>query len=1047
MFRQTSENRTRLLVLLCGLFVMAVALSPAVAGGDTESPASEPEATSSRAVTLPDLGLELDLYSVQSPAKYQDQYLELDKRVRAYLDGDHSKSEKKAARYLWAEVKLALGQYREAEDLFKKSEKDFKKGPYADDAAFLRVVAIESDGRDDEAAREWAKWIKRYGDSPLRPEALIGKCWNEIRRDSVRLASVTLAELQTKYSYAAQDIRVTLAAATISYLNGDPAAALATLGEKTGGAAHYYLRGLCYEQNGKILKAASQYQKVYQSYPDSPLRDRAMLAKANVFLSSGGYQSAAEEYTRVIESATDEDVQAEARVRRAACRFLGGDSEDSTELLRETVALYGGSVFAARAQLLLGEVLLSMGAYEEAIIEFNRVLTGYFEHELAASAQYRVGRCLDALSRRLEATSAYQLVVSGYPISPQAPAAAYLAGAGLLEQGRPLDAAPYFQLVLDRYADREEAGVLVFESPERQELVEASLCLLELSYHRAGDMGQLSGVPHLMLQKMPPSRSEWRAYTLLIDADAMAAQGRYDEAQASLETLIDDFGEHDVGLPANRLLAWTHAQQGNDDLAIKIEERMLARYGATAAADELSSAYINKAHILFNNKKYAEAATAYDDYYYRYPEHPDRQLALYQSGMCYSRLDQSGDAVDRWETAVELDPSSEVAERAWVRAGDLYFQAEYYEEATRCYQGLLDNFGDSRGTALGMLRLAQCEFNAGNDAAALQLYSQVIARFPGTGIAREAEKGMEVALYRLGQSDDGGQVLTELVEQYPNSAFAADAQFEVAMRHYDAREFEAAAEEFRRVVSQFPSYSAADRAHFLMAESFHETGNTREAKNGYEQFLMFFPDSEFETTVRFKLGAIRFAEGDYMQAAVEFSTVIESEATEEILKASLFNLALCQKMTGNFDEAVVAFNSYRQKYPADGQVSEAAYMLGEIHEQAGDFEAARKEFKTALQAKPARELRLELYYRIGICSEELGDIDDAIANYEKASKSKLKSDVFRLSAVIRCAALYEQKGEYKKAIVAYRDMVKNAEDSELVAAAQERVTQLESIVE
>ena len=120
MFRQTSENRMRLLVLLCGLFVMAVALSPAVAGDDTESPASEPEATSSRAVTLPDLGLELDLYSVQSPAKYQDQYLELDKRVRAYLDGDHSKSEKKAARYLWAEVKLALGQYREAEDLFKK---------------------------------------------------------------------------------------------------------------------------------------------------------------------------------------------------------------------------------------------------------------------------------------------------------------------------------------------------------------------------------------------------------------------------------------------------------------------------------------------------------------------------------------------------------------------------------------------------------------------------------------------------------------------------------------------------------------------------------------------------------------------------------------------------------------------------------------------------------------------------------------------------------------------------------------------------------------
>jgi TolA-binding protein len=692
-------------------------------------------------------------------------------------------------------------------------------------------------------------------------------------------------------------------------------------------------------------------------------------------------------------------------------------------------------------------VLLSMEAYEEAIVEFNRVLTDYFEHELAASAQYRVGRCLDALDRSLEATSAYQLVVSGYPMSPQAPAAAYLAGAGLLEQGRPLDAAPYFQLVLDRYADQKDGEVLVFDSAERQELVEASLCLLELSYHRSGDLGQLSGVPHLMLTKMPSSRSEWRAYALLIDADAMAAQGRHDEAQATLQTLITDFPGHDIGLPANRLLAWSFAQQGDDERAIQIEERMLARYGSVANSEDLSSAYINKAHILFNNKKYAEAAAAYDEFYQRYPGHPDLQLALYQSGMCYSRLQQSGDAVDRWETAVEIDPASKVAERVWVRAGDLYFQAEYYEDAKRCYQGMLDNFSNGRGTALGMLRLAQCEFNAGNNSEALQMYSQVVARFPGTGIAREAEKGMEIALYRLGQSDDGGQVLAELVEQYPNSAFAADAQFEVAMRHYDAKEFEAAATEFRRVVTQFPSYSAADRAHFLMAESFNEAGNTREAKNGYEQFLMFFPESEFETTVRFKLGAMRFAEGDYMQAAVEFSTVVESEATEEILKASLFNLALCHKMIGSSEEAIAAFNRFQQKYPTDKQASEAAYMIGDLHETAGDYTSAQAEFERALAAKPAQELKMELYYRIGICREELGDIDTAISYYEKASKSKIKTDLFRLSALVRCAALYEQKGDFKKAIVAYRDLVKNVEDSELAAAAQERVMQLESEVE
>jgi TolA-binding protein len=186
-----------------------------------------------------------------------------------------------------------------------------------------------------------------------------------------------------------------------------------------------------------------------------------------------------------------------------------------------------------------------------------------------------VAQCLDRLDRDAEATGAYQAVVSGYPQTPEAPAAAYLAGVGLLDQKRPLAAVPYFQLVLDRYAKPDSAGTLTFATEQHQELVEAALCLLELSYHRAGDLGQLSGTPHLTLTRMPTSKSPWRAYALLIDADALAAQGRYPEAQSVLKTLITEFPAHDIGMHANRLLAWTQAQEGDNDLAIATEDAML----------------------------------------------------------------------------------------------------------------------------------------------------------------------------------------------------------------------------------------------------------------------------------------------------------------------------------------------------------------------------------------------------------------------------------------------------------------------------------------
>jgi tetratricopeptide (TPR) repeat protein len=213
------------------------------------------------------------------------------------------------------------------------------------------------------------------------------------------------------------------------------------------------------------------------------------------------------------------------------------------------------------------------------------VLKEYFQHSVAASAQYAVGRCLDAMGRKLDATGSYQAVVSGLSARARGTGRRRISPASVSSsQNKPRVAAPYFQIVLDRYvAQMEHPNLDMFKTSERIEVVDASLCLLMYSYHQAGDLGQLAGAPHMLLQKMPPSSSPWRAYALLIDADASAAQARYPEAQASLEKLMRDFPDHPVGASATKLLAWSYAREGRDSLAIATEERLVARYGGTAA--------------------------------------------------------------------------------------------------------------------------------------------------------------------------------------------------------------------------------------------------------------------------------------------------------------------------------------------------------------------------------------------------------------------------------------------------------------------------------
>jgi TolA-binding protein len=1005
--------------------------------------AGQPERTPVEVMrALTDIGLQFESarFLVADDAR-RAALQEAESNLDAVLKGKVDDDLRAAAALLSGTIRYERRDPAGAEEAYRRAAKGFGNGDLADDAEFARIQSLEAAGKDADAARDWIKWEARFAKSPLLPEARLAQAWNALRRGKLPEAEKLLQSAVTVAPWFEKDTRVALARATCAALGGRPDEALGRLGTASG-AREGYLRGRCYAAKGNWLKAAASYQEVAERYPQSPLHDPALFAKANAFLTSRAFRSAAEEFARCQPLIQDPALRNECELRTAAAVQLSGSADSAAVLLRGVVERHPGTSWAARAQFLVGEVLLSQKKYEAAIPEFNRVLTSYFEHEVAASAQYRVARCLDALGRRAEATSAYQAVVSGYALAPEAPAAAYLAGVGLLDLGKPLVAAPYFQIVLDRYAPRNETTGAVTIAPQQQEIVEAALCLLELSYHRAGNLGQLSGAPHLLLQKMPPSHSSWRAYALLIDADAQAALGHHPEAQATLERLAREFPEHEVGVAANQLLAWSYAQQGRDSLAIATEERTLARYAARGDAQRLASAYLHMAHVRFNQKRYREAAAGYEDFLKRFPSNPQRMVALYQAGLCYVRLDRAGDAVDRWEAIVRDSASAPIAERAWARAGDLYFQAERYAEARRCYTGLLEHFANTQAAGVASLRLAQCAYNAGDDAAALTAFANVIARFPETPFSREASRGTEMALYRLGQKPQGRETLAKLVDQYPNSAFAADAQFQIAQQLFEAKRWDAAAEAFRRVVSQFPGSSNADKAQLSLAECAARAGKPEEAQQAYEQFLSFFPASELRPNVQFQLANMRFEAQDYMQAAVLFTSLADDSLAADVRSASLFNLGQCQRMLGAAPEARATLERYAHEHPGDERAAQVAYQLGDLDEAAGNAQAAVEHYEAAAAARPGAALATELSYRIGRCREVLQDADGALRAYQTAAAASDRNDPFRLSALARCASLYEGRGERSRAAQAYRDIARNAPDKDLAAAAASRAAAL-----
>src|SRR5262249_25721372 len=284
------------------------------------TPAPPPPATS----PLADVARSYEAARMLAGADRINALDETDRALAQVMAGKLDAETKAQARFLSGAIDAERGQARTAYESFRASGDALGKGPWADDAAFAAIQALEAQGRDEDAAAQWLEWQKRFATSPLLAESRLAQAWNCLRRGKTAEARKALAVMTSGAPWMSADGRTALARGTCDYLDGKADDALSALASATPGASTTYLRALCYQAKGMRLKAAAAFLEVSDRYPDSPLRDRALLAKANSFLAAGDYRSAAEEFARVHDKATLEEVKAEAELRGAACIFLSG---------------------------------------------------------------------------------------------------------------------------------------------------------------------------------------------------------------------------------------------------------------------------------------------------------------------------------------------------------------------------------------------------------------------------------------------------------------------------------------------------------------------------------------------------------------------------------------------------------------------------------------------------------------------------------------------------------------------------------------------------
>ena len=222
-----------------------------------------------------------------------------------------------------------------------------------------------------------------------------------------------------------------------------------------------------------------------------------------------------------------------------------------------------------------------------------------------------------------------------------------------------------------------------------------------------------------------------------------------------------------------------------------------------------------------------------------------------------------------------------------------------------------------------------------------------------------------------------------------------------------------------------------------------KAGVKDEARRAWEQFVAYFPKASWCRW--FSSGWVSHGSRrrNTLEASVAFQRVSRRAAWQTCaapLATTWLSVSASWVDRRPPARSRAAITTSSRRTPAVAQVG---CQLGDIDEVAGALEKAAAEYEAALGAKPGASLRVELAFRLGRTREAMGQTDAAIASYAQAVAATDKDHPYRLSALARSAALYEKRHDFAKALEAYRDIVKHAQDQELVAAATDRVSQLE----
>ena len=426
------------------------------------------------------------------------------------------------------------------------------------------------------------------------------------------------------------------------------------------------------------------------------------------------------------------------------------------------------------------------------------------------------------------------------------------------------------------------------------------------------------------------------------------------------------------------------------------------------------------AEVLFDNKRYAEAAQEYERTAYEYPLHAKSQAAGYAALVAYDKHEAtlSGAEREAWhrkgiesqlmfatsypehaEAGVvmtkaaeelfklnEFDRTIEVTQQVLARQPPVapnhqrtasmllahsLFDRGRYAEAETAYlkvQGLLPANDPDRPAvveriAASIYKQAEAKQTAGDTQAAVNDFLRVGTLAPGAKVRANAEYDAATLLVNAGQWQQAAEVLEAFRRNHPDHELAPEVTRKLAVAYLETGRSAAAATEFERMAANTTESAEARRAALWQAAELYEKAQKQaDAGRVYADYVEKFPSPlDPAVNARQKLADMAGQQNDLRTRTHWLDEIVRADKAAGSARTDRSRYLAARATLESADPAVASFQAVKLVAPLDRSLKQkkaAMEKVLSVYGRALDYQVA--EVTTAATFGMA-----ELYRQLG----------------------------------------------------------------------------------